>query len=244
VFAQFAHGCFDERVLTMESSISDNAELGLPTDIGLVRPAFWKSGQLICKRVLDLSVALGLIIFLFPVLLIAAVAVRLSSAGPVLFRQQRWGRGGSQFRCWKFRTMYINQDQFVDAAALNQMQAQGVLLKLKNDPRVTPIGAFLRKTSIDELPQLFNVLTGDMSLVGLCPLMQHMLAPFPELREARGRMQPGITGLWQISARENNETALQMAPYDLEYIREFNLWTDLKILARTPAAVLFGRGAH
>jgi lipopolysaccharide/colanic/teichoic acid biosynthesis glycosyltransferase len=140
--------------------------------------------------------------------------------------------------------MHVKQDSLVDSSAIRRMESRGILFKPKDDPRVTRLGALLRKTSIDELPQLFNVLTGDMSLVGPRPLMLHMLDPYPELRRARGLVRPGITGLWQVSARENNETALQMAHYDLAYIREFSLWNDLLIFLRTPAAVLFGRGAH
>ena len=140
--------------------------------------------------------------------------------------------------------MYVDQDSRVSADKVRALQAQGILFKPKNDPRVTRVGAFLRKTSIDELPQLLNVLTGEMSLVGPRPLMLHMLDPYPELRRARGQMRPGITGLWQISARENNETALQMAHYDLTYIRNFSLWSDFRILLRTPAAVFFRKGAY
>jgi lipopolysaccharide/colanic/teichoic acid biosynthesis glycosyltransferase len=224
--------------------MADEIDLALPIDIGLSRHSFWVNAQLACKRTLDLMGALALVGFLSPILLLVAVAVRLSSPGPAFFRQKRWGRGSSQFSCWKFRTMYVEQDSLVDPATVQRLQARGVLLKPKNDPRVTPIGAFLRKASIDELPQLFNVIAGEMSLVGPRPLMLHMLTPYPELRDARGQMRPGVTGLWQISSRENNESVLQMAPYDLAYIHGFSLWTDAKILARTPAAVLFGRGAY
>jgi lipopolysaccharide/colanic/teichoic acid biosynthesis glycosyltransferase len=224
--------------------MSDDLELASPIAISLGRPASWMGAQLACKRALDLIGALLLIVFLSPVMLAAAVAVRLSSPGPVFFRQKRWGRGGIQFTCWKLRTMHLRQDHIVDPAMVRQLQGKGVLLKLKNDPRVTRVGTFLRQTSIDELPQLFNVVMGDMSLVGPRPLMTHMLDPYPELCAERGQMRPGITGLWQISARENNETALQMAPYDLAYVRGFSLWTDVKIMARTPAAVLFRQGAY
>lgn len=210
----------------------------------LGRPTFSRRIQLTFKRALDIIGAVALVVFLSPVLFAGSLAVVLSSPGPVLFRQRRWGRNDRQFVCWKFRTMFVQQDKFVDPSTLQRFQAQGALLKLKNDPRVTRVGAFLRKTSIDELPQLFNVLRGDMSLVGPRPLMLHMLERYPELRKVRCRMRPGITGLWQISKRENNESALSMAPYDLAYIRSFNLWTDLRIVLRTPAVVLFGRGAY
>jgi exopolysaccharide production protein ExoY len=221
----------------------DDTEFALPNDIHL-HPALGLGLQFVFKRALDVMGALALIVVLSPLLLAAAVAVRLSSPGPVLFRQKRWGRGACQFVCWKFRTMYVCQDKLVHPTRLRQSEARGVLLKQKNDPRVTPVGGLLRKSSIDELPQIFNVLVGDMSLVGPRPLVLHMLEPYPELREARGRMRPGITGLWQISARQHNESALQMAPYDLAYVRRFNLWIDLKIMLKTPAAVLFGRGAY
>jgi len=224
--------------------MSDDQEVALPIPIGLSQPNSWRSAQLAGKRALDLIGALILLGLLSPILLGVAVGVRFSSPGPVFFRQKRWGRAGSQFLCWKFRTMHVEQDHLVDPVVLRPLQAKGVLLKPKNDPRVTRFGAFLRKTSIDELPQLFNVVTGAMSLVGPRPLMLHMLEPYPELCQARGQMRPGITGLWQVSARQHNETALQMAPYDLAYIRGFSLWTDLKILARTPAVVLFSRGAY
>jgi lipopolysaccharide/colanic/teichoic acid biosynthesis glycosyltransferase len=222
----------------------EDTELATALPAGLRRATSFLGVHLACKRALDLIGALALIVFLSPVLLVAAVLVRASSRGPALFRQKRWGLGGTHFMCWKFRTMHLKQDHLVDIAKLQKLQAQGILLKPENDPRVTRIGAFLRKTSIDELPQLFNVVMGDMSLVGPRPLMLHMLDPYPELCEERGQMRPGITGLWQISAREHNLSALQMAPYDLAYVRGYSFWTDLKILARTPATVLFGRGAY
>jgi|HubBroStandDraft_6_1064221.scaffolds.fasta_scaffold09770_4 exopolysaccharide production protein ExoY len=222
----------------------DSAELALSNQACLSRPTIWRSVQLGCKRTFDLIGALALILLLSPVLLVAVVSVRLSSPGPVLFRQRRWGWKDRQFVCWKFRTMYVDQDNLIDPATLRRLQAKGALLKLKNDPRVTRIGGLLRRSSVDELPQLFHVVTGDMSLVGPRPLMPHMLEPYPELRKSRCQMRPGMTGLWQISAREDNDSALQMAPYDLAYIRSFSFWTDLKIVLRTPAVVILGKGAY
>ena len=224
--------------------MTDDAEIVLPAEPTMSRATLSLNAQLVLKRTFDAVGALGLVVILSPVFLVAALAVRVSSRGPILFRQKRWGRDERKFECWKFRSMHVEQDSLVDPAAIRQMEARGILYKPKKDPRVTRVGAFLRKSSIDELPQLFNVLAGDMSLVGPRPLMVHMLEPYPELRRARGQMRPGITGLWQISARESNETALQMARYDLGYIREFSLWNDCRILLRTPATVLFGRGAH
>jgi exopolysaccharide production protein ExoY len=130
-----------------------------------------------------------------------------------------------------------------NSRAVSQSEQQGLLFKTRNDPRVTRVGALLRKTSIDELPQLLNVVRGEMSVVGPRPLVPHMLDPFPELRRIRSQVRPGITGLWQVSARHLNTSALQMAPYDLEYIKKFSLWLDLRILLKTPAAVLLAKGA-
>jgi lipopolysaccharide/colanic/teichoic acid biosynthesis glycosyltransferase len=209
-----------------------------------VHATSYRNAYIVLKRGIDVIGAFTLLALLAPQLLAAALGIRLSSPGPVLFRQKRWGRAEQQFLCWKFRTMRIDAGSLVDSAEMKRLQAQGILFKPQNDPRVTRVGAFLRKTSIDELPQLFNVLAGDMSLVGPRPLMVHMLDPFPELRRVRGLVRPGLTGLWQISKRESNRTALQMAPYDLEYICQFNLWMDLRILLRTPVAVVSGRGAH
>lgn len=200
--------------------------------------------QLVIKRIIDIGAALLLLILLFPVLLIAALGVRLSSDGPILFTQERCGWRGRRFKCLKFRSMFVDQAALVDSQLLGESERQGVLLKMIGDPRVTPVGAILRKTSIDELPQLLNVLRGDMSLVGPRPLVPHMLEPYPEFRTVRAEVRPGITGLWQISARELNTSAMHMMPYDLQYIRNFNLWLDCKILLSTPAVLLLAKGAH
>src|SRR5271163_3011805 len=129
--------------------MTDDTEIALPSAIGLSRPTAWTSVQLGCKRILDLLGALVLILFLSPLLLLVVIVVRLSSPGPALFKQKRWGHNGSQFTCLKFRTMHLKQDHIVDPATLRRLEGQGVLLKLKNDPRVTAVGAFLRKSSID-----------------------------------------------------------------------------------------------
>lgn len=200
--------------------------------------------QLVIKRIVDIGAASLLLILLFPILLIAALGVRLSSDGPILFTQERCGWRGRRFKCLKFRSMFVGQAALVDSQLLGESERRGVLLKMIGDPRVTPVGAILRKTSIDELPQLLNVLRGDMSLVGPRPLVPHMLEPYPEFRRVRAEVRPGITGLWQISARDLNTSALQMMPYDLNYIRNFNLWLDCKILLSTPAVLLLAKGAH
>ena len=131
----------------------------------------------------------------------------------------------------------------IDIARIEALARDGVLAKSEDDPRITRAGRFLRRTSIDELPQLWNVLTGDMSLIGPRPLIPFMLAPYPELRRVRCTVRPGLTGLWQVSTRSDNTTALAMADADLEYIATRSLRGDLSILVRTVPAILKGSGA-
>jgi exopolysaccharide production protein ExoY len=167
--------------------------------------------------------------------------VLVSSRGPIIFKQKRVGRQGTEFWFYKFRTMVVHQsDTYSQAVDLN---GSGVLFKTKNDPRVTPIGKWLRRFSLDELPQLVNVIKGDMSMVGPRPLVPFMLEPYPEFAAARSLMKPGITGLWQLRARQNNTSAVYMLEHDLEYIQNFSLLLDLEILCSTPKAVFLGRGA-
>lgn len=182
------------------------------------------------KEVMDRSVAAVLIVLLFPLLATIAVLVKLSSSGPIIFKQERHGWDGRVFKVWKFRSMYVHEE---GAGQVTQAKRQ--------DSRVTPIGAFIRKTSLDELPQLFNVLLGSMSLVGPRP---HAIAHNDHYREkignflARHRIKPGITGLAQINGcRGETETDSKMhkrAEYDMEYINNWSLWLDIKILFKTP----------
>ncbi len=201
-----------------------------------------KRVELCVKRLLDLAGALVGLALVSPILLLAALLVRVSSSGPVIFCQTRVGRFGRPFTLYKLRTMRVQWDPAWAAAHVSAAR-HGLLLKAKQDPRVTRIGALLRATSVDELPQLVNVLKGDMSLVGPRPLLPLMLAPHPDFSQARSLLRPGLTGLWQIRDREHNTCALAMRPHDLEYLRRFSLWLDLLILLRTPQAVASQRGA-
>jgi exopolysaccharide production protein ExoY len=194
-------------------------------------------------RVVDVVGATVGIVVTAPLLLLAALAVRVGSRGPVLFWQDRYGRHGEMFRVVKFRTMVVDQGAVVDLVRIEALEREGVLTKSDADPRVTSVGRFLRRTSIDELPQLWNVLRGEMSLVGPRPLLPFMLDPYPNLKRARSVVKPGVTGRWQISARDANTTALGMMDEDLAYIRERSLKGDLGILVRTVPAVLRGSGA-
>jgi lipopolysaccharide/colanic/teichoic acid biosynthesis glycosyltransferase len=220
----------------------DHAILPAPADVDAYLGN--RRMHLACKRALDIILAAILLVVLSPVLLLTACSIRLTSPGPALFSHKRWGLNGSRFTCYKFRSMVTDHVAVMTEEQLKASHANGKLLKLKRDPRVTRIGAIIRKTSIDELPQLFNVLLGDMSLVGPRALVLNMLEPYPGFREVRCKMRPGITGLWQIRDRKNNTSAAFMIPHDVEYVTTFNLWLDLKILLLTIPAVLGGDGAY
>lgn len=201
------------------------------------------SWQALAKGVIDFVGSLALIIGLSPVMLGAALMVRLSSKGPVFFRQQRAGLNGRPFTMLKFRSMVTNAEQLKqELAALNEMS--GPVFKITNDPRVTPVGRFLRKWSLDELPQLLNVLRGEMSLVGPRPLPVDEVARFDDLAHRRRlSVRPGLTCLWQVSGRNNVSDFKEWVRLDLEYIDNWSLWLDLKILFRTIPAVFTGAGA-
>ena len=207
------------------------------------------------KRAMDIAGSAALLLVVFPVFAIIAALIKLTSKGPVLFRQQRLGQFGSRFDCLKFRSMYLNnspkihQDyvrQFIAGSAAVEAQSgdKAVVYKITADPRITPIGRFLRKTSLDELPQFWNVLMGDMSLVGPRPPVPYEFEVYePWHRRRVLEVKPGITGLWQVSGRSSTRFD-EMVRLDLLYSREWSLWLDLKILLATPKAVIFGSGAY
>ena len=194
------------------------------------------------KRGLDVLIATILLLLALPVLLLIAAAIKLSSPGSILFVQERIGLNKHRFRIYKFRTMIANAESYLsDLKAKNE--TGGAAFKMKNDPRVTGFGRFLRRSSLDELPQLINVLTGDMSLVGPRPLTVKDLESFPESSyERRFSVKPGITCLYQISGRALLSFDQWML-LDLRYIDQWSLWLDVTILARTIPAVLKGAGA-
>lgn len=204
-----------------------------------------KKNQLIIKRLFDVIVATLLIILLLLPMLIIVVAIKLTSKGPAVFSNERIGLNGKIFRCYKFRSMIFSALQYhEDHNKALQHQGFGFLHKRKHDTRITRIGRILRKTSLDELPQLFNVLKGDMSIVGPRPLVPFMLKPFPEFSKVRCLVKPGITGLWQIRDRANNTSAKYMQPHDLEYIENFSFVMDVRVLFITPIVVISAKGAY
>ncbi len=203
------------------------------------------------KRLMDIAGSLFLLILCLPLLLVVAAAIKLTSRGPVFFRQQRVGQYGRQFTFLKFRSMYVNNDQTVHREYVKQLIAGNAerisidgnsdgVYKLANDRRITPIGKFLRRTSLDELPQFLNVLGGDMSLVGPRPPIPYELAAYQIWHRRRLlQVKPGITGLWQVTGR-SRVTFDDMVRLDLHYATTWSPWLDLKILMRTPAAVIKG----
>lgn len=198
--------------------------------------------QLRLKRMVDTSLAVVALLLLSPVMILAALAIGLSSKGPILYRQLRSGVDGAPFDFYKFRSMEVNADyQKPELVELNE--ASGPVFKIRDDPRTTAIGRVMRKFSIDELPQLWSVLRGDMSLVGPRPLPVEEAAECSIWEAQRLGVKPGITGIWQVSGRSelDFETWVRM---DIEYIENWSFWLDLTLLARTIPAVLSGRGAY
>lgn len=194
------------------------------------------------KRVMDILGGLVGMLITLVFLPFVAAAIKLDSKGPVLFSQVRIGRNGRRFKIYKFRSMYMDaEERKKELEAENEMQ--GLMFKMENDPRITKVGAFLRKTSIDELPQFYNVFKGDMSLVGTRPPTADEFEKYNQYYRRRISMTPGLTGMWQVSGRSNIEDFDDVVKYDLMYIDNWSLRLDIKILFQTIGVVLFGKGA-
>lgn len=197
--------------------------------------------RLLMKRITDLAVAVPALLVLSPFMLLIAVLIRLTSPGPVIFRQKRCGLNGRTFVFYKFRSMCQDAEaRLADVAHLNERQT---VFKIRNDPRLTPIGGFLRKFSIDEWPQLWNVLKGDMSLVGPRPPLPDEVEKYERWQRRRLRMRPGLTCLWAVKGRDKVDFETWMR-LDMQYIDTWSLGLDWKIMLRTIPQVLSGRGAH
>jgi exopolysaccharide biosynthesis polyprenyl glycosylphosphotransferase len=215
---------------------------GMPTI--RIEPQFFAIWEYRLKRLFDVCGALLGIVCLAPVFVFVAIAIKFSSPGGVFYSQERVGLHGQVFRMWKFRTMCSDADkQQAELEQLNESK-DGVMFKIKHDPRIIPIGRFLRRTSIDELPQLFNVLMGQMSMVGPRPLPIRDVARFDEWHHTRHLVLPGITGFWQVSGRSQIDTIDDAARLDLFYIDHWSFNLDLEILIETIRIVLFSKGAY
>jgi exopolysaccharide biosynthesis polyprenyl glycosylphosphotransferase len=206
------------------------------------------------KRAIDMAGSAAALVFLSPVFAAVALAIKFTSKGPVLFRQERLGQHGKTFTVLKFRSMRTDCDakihqQYVEQFIAGQVSgnsetAAKPVFKIQQDPRVTPIGRFIRKTSLDELPQFWNVLRGEMSLVGPRPPLAYEFRKYEVWHRRRVlEIKPGITGLWQVEGRSRTRFD-EMVRLDLKYARAWSVWLDLKILAQTPGAVIQGEGAH
>ena len=194
------------------------------------------------KRVLDLLLALSLLAALSIPIFLLAVAVKVTSPGPVIFRQLRVGRNGRLFTSYKFRSMYVDAEgRRKEIQHLNEVS--GPIFKIRNDPRITRIGRFLRRTSLDELPQLFNVVRGEMSLVGPRPALMPEVVRYEPSHLRRLTVKPGMTGRWQVSGRSELPFD-EMMQLDLDYVDRWSFWLDLSLLLRTIPAVVSGRGAY
>jgi len=230
-------GAFEKTISRLELAEAAGGEYlrfttAPPSDAGLV-----------AKRAFDVVAAFLLLVLLSPVLLLTALLVRLTSRGPAVFRQERSGMNGRPFTLYKFRTMAEGAEK--DRATLeSKNEMDGPVFKIRKDPRITPLGKVLRKTSIDELPQLWNVVKGDMSLVGPRPLPTYEVEKFEPWQRRRMTMRPGITCLWQVMGRNRVTSFAEWMKLDLEYVDRWSFTLDLKILLKTVPAVLGARGAY
>lgn len=216
------------------------SELQLLVDLPADWPG-WSFGRRTVKRGLDLLLAAMALIVLVPVFAVVALAIRVETGGPVFYRQRRCGRDNRCFDVLKFRSMVRDADTLlVDLRDCNE--SDGLLFKIKHDPRITRVGAFIRRYSIDELPQLLNVLKGDMSLVGPRPLPVRP-GDFGPIDGKRHAVRPGLTCHWQVSGRSDVSYG-QMIEMDLAYIRQSSVWTDLRLMIRTVPVALGGKGAY
>ena len=191
----------------------------------------------ICKRAIDIIGAISGLLLLSPVIVIVACAIKFTSKGPIFFSQKRVGKNGELFDMYKFRSMVVNAEELKEKLE-QQNERYGPMFKMKDDPRVTKVGRFIRKTSLDELPQLWNVLKGDMSLVGPRPSLPKEVAQFEKWMYKRLSVKPGLTCFWQVSGRNNIDFEDWMK-LDIKYVDERNIWIDIKLIFKT-VLVLFG----
>ncbi len=197
------------------------------------------------KRAVDIVLTLGILLILSPLMLVIIAAMKISDPGPVFFGHKRVGFDGRHFRCYKFRSMATNSAELLqrllqsDPAARAEWEATQ---KLRNDPRVTRLGRILRETSLDELPQLFNVLRGEMSLIGPRPIVDEEVHRYTHRFEAYKRTRPGVTGMWQVNGRSNTSYASRVK-FDTYYVRHWSLWLDIQILFKTVKVVMNREGS-
>jgi len=198
---------------------------------------------MLIKRFLDIFLSFSALILLAPVLLIISFIIKISSSGPIIFKQERIGKNERPFKLYKFRTMVKGADK-LKKNIQDKNQLKGPAFKLKNDPRITLIGKILRKTSLDEVPQFFNILKGDMSLVGPRPMLKSEVKKLKPWMKQRFSINPGLTCIWQVAGRNKIKTFEYWMKMDIDYVKHHHLLLDLKILFLTVPVVLFGYGAE
>jgi lipopolysaccharide/colanic/teichoic acid biosynthesis glycosyltransferase len=207
----------------------------------VLSPNWGRPLQVACKRFLDIMTSVLSLVLLAPLFVVLGVMVKLTSLGPVFYRWKVVGKNGSPFTGYKFRSMVMDADE-LKAKLKDQNEMTGPVFKITKDPRITPVGAWMRRYSLDELPQLYSVLKGDMSLVGPRPPLVTEYEQFTEYQKQKLAVKPGITCLWQVSGRNDITDFDQWVRLDLEYIRNWSLHLDLQILLRTVGAVFSGSG--
>ncbi|MBQ8547450.1 MAG: sugar transferase, partial [Lachnospiraceae bacterium] len=196
------------------------------------------------KRIIDIICSLIGILVFSPIMLVTAIAIKLESKGPVIFKQKRAGLNGRIFKMYKFRSMCVDAEELKAKLQEQNEVKDGMMFKIKDDPRITKVGKFIRKTSIDELPQFFNVLFGDMSLVGTRPPTLDEVEKYERSHWRRMSIKPGITGMWQVSGRSQITDFDQIVELDTEYIDHWSIWLDFKIMIKTVFSLLQRKGAY
>ncbi|MBP3198451.1 MAG: sugar transferase [Butyrivibrio sp.] len=200
--------------------------------------------QKVIKRIFDIFFSIFAIVITSPIMIITAIAIKIDSPGPAIFKQVRVGKNGRHFKIWKFRSMYQNADDMkAELQALNQVK-DGMMFKIKDDPRITKVGKFIRKTSIDELPQFFNVLAGSMSVVGTRPPTIDEVEKYSMHQWRRISIKPGITGMWQANGRSSITDFNQVVELDTEYIDQWSMWLDIKLLFKTVSEVFGHKNSY
>lgn len=222
-------------------NIECTVKAGYP--MAILSPATHSSNALIVKRIMDIIGGLAGSIISFPIILLTAIPLKIESPGPLIFKQQRVGRNGRVFNIYKIRSMYVDAEER-KKALMEQNKMDGHMFKMDNDPRITKVGKFIRKYSIDELPQFWNVLKGDMSLVGTRPPTIDEFEKYESHHKRRLSLQPGITGMWQVSGRSDIQDFEEVVKLDCEYIDNWSIGLDIKILTKTVGVVLTHKGAE
>lgn len=232
-----------EKILRESKFNNINCEIKGDVPMAIFSPIVHNRTALIVKRAIDIIGGLVGSIISLPIILITAIPLLIESPGPLIFKQQRIGKNGRIFNIYKIRSMYVDAEER-KKALMEQNKMDGFMFKMDNDPRITKVGKFIRKTSIDELPQFWNVLKGDMSLVGTRPPTIDEFEQYESHHKRRLSLNPGITGLWQVSGRSDIQDFEEVVKLDCTYIDNWSLWLDIKILFKTVGVVLTHKGAE